>query len=96
MSQRLSERAACSLIVGLLDVADWVDVVAGLAAVLGALHERGQVPDIDVLHKQFAPRPTLMPLIRVDPASRGRVRPAAGGCMNEVATRTGPVLRACQ
>lgn len=65
MSQRLSERAACRLMVDLLDLADRANVVAELAGVLGALGERDEVPDIQVLREQFAPRPTLMPLVQV-------------------------------
>jgi transposase InsO family protein len=65
MSERLSERAACRLMVDLLDLADRANVVAELAIVLGELHERGEVPDIEVLREQFAPRPALMPVVQV-------------------------------
>jgi len=65
ISARLPERSACRLMVDLLDLADRVNVVAELAGVLGALHERGELPDIDALRERFAPRPTLMPTVQV-------------------------------
>lgn len=65
ISQRLSERAACRLMVALLDLADRANVVVELAGVLDALRERDEVPDIDMLREQFAPRPTLMPVVQV-------------------------------
>jgi transposase InsO family protein len=40
-------------------------VVAELAGVLAALHERDELPDIDALRERFAPRPTLMPTVQV-------------------------------
>jgi len=39
--------------------------VVELARVLAALGERDELPDIDVLRAQFAPRPTLMPVVEV-------------------------------
>jgi len=65
ISQRLSEREACRLMVNLLDLADRANVVVELARVLAALGERDELPDIDVLRAQFAPRPTLMPVVEV-------------------------------
>ena len=65
LSKRLSERAACRLMVGLLDLADRANVVTELAGVLDALRERDEVPDIDVLRERFAPRATLMPTVQV-------------------------------
>lgn len=65
ISERLSERDACRLMVELLDLADRANVVAELAVVLGTLGERDEVPDIEVLREQFAPRPTLMPVVQV-------------------------------
>jgi transposase InsO family protein len=65
LSQRLPERAACRLMVDLLDLADRFNVVAELAVALGALHERDELPDIDALRERFAPRPTLMPNVHV-------------------------------
>lgn len=65
MSQRLSEREACRLMVNLLDLADRANVVAELAGILSALGERNEIPDIEVLRTQFAPRPALMPFVEV-------------------------------
>jgi hypothetical protein len=65
MSQRLSEREACRLMVNLLDLADRANVVVELAGILNALGERNELPDIEVLRAQFAPRPTLMPFVEV-------------------------------
>lgn len=65
ISERLPERSACRLMVELLALADRVNVVAELAAVLSALHERDELPDIDALRERFAPRPTLMPTVQV-------------------------------
>ncbi len=65
MSKQLSERAACRLMVDLLDLADRANVVAELAGVLGSLDERDEVPSIEVLREQFAPRPTWMPVVQV-------------------------------
>ena len=49
----------------LLDLADRANVVVELAGVLDALNERNELPDIEVLRAQFAPRPTLMPVVEV-------------------------------
>ena len=65
ISERLPERAACGLMVNLLDLADRANVVVELAGVLSALHERGELPDIDVLRARFAPRAALMPQVEV-------------------------------
>jgi hypothetical protein len=65
MSQLLSEREACRLMVNLLDLADRANVVAELAGILSALGERNELPDIEVLRAQFAPRPALMPFVEV-------------------------------
>jgi transposase InsO family protein len=65
ISAGLSERQACRLMVDLLDLADRANVVAELAQVLAAQHERGELPDIDKLRERFAPRPTLVPVVQV-------------------------------
>ena len=65
ISERLPERVACRLMVDLLDLADRAGVVAELASVLSALHERRELPDIDELRERFAPRQTLMPIVEV-------------------------------
>jgi transposase InsO family protein len=65
ISAQLSERQACRLMVDLLELADRCNVVAQLAQELSDLHARGELPDIDKLRTQFAPRQTLMPEVRV-------------------------------
>lgn len=65
ISQRLSEREACRLMVSLLDLADRANVAAELADILSILHERNELPDIEVLRAQLAPRPALMPFVEV-------------------------------
>jgi len=65
VSERLSEREACRLMVGLLDLADRANVVSELAGVLRELHERSELPDIEALRARFAPRPTHMPSVQV-------------------------------
>jgi hypothetical protein len=39
--------------------------VAELATVLDALHEAGELPDIDALRERFAPRTAAMPDVQV-------------------------------
>jgi hypothetical protein len=63
--ERLEERAACRLMVDLLDLADQANVVAELAGVLAQLHERDALPDIEVLRARFAPRSSEMPEVQV-------------------------------
>lgn len=65
ISQALPERAACRLMVGLLDLADQANVVAELALELGRLLDKAELPDIDRLKERFAPRPTVMPQVVV-------------------------------
>lgn len=65
ISERLPERSACRLMVGLLDLADRANVVVELAGVLSALHEGGELPDIDELRERFAPRAALLPTVEV-------------------------------
>lgn len=65
ISSCMNEPEACRLMVGLLDLADRANVVAELAGILSALDARDELPDIEVLRAQFAPRPTLMPLVQV-------------------------------
>jgi hypothetical protein len=65
ISERLTERQACKLMVGLLDLADRANVVAELAGVLHSLVEQGEIPDLDALADRFAPRPACMPEVQV-------------------------------
>lgn len=63
--ERLDERAACRLMVDLLDLADRANVVAELAGVLAELEERDALPDIERLRERFAPRAPQMPSVQV-------------------------------
>lgn len=65
ISQTLPERAACRLMVELLDLADRANVVAELAIELARLLDGAELPDIDVLRDRFAPRPAAMPQVVV-------------------------------
>lgn len=65
ISQTLPERAACRLMVDLLDLADRANVVAELAIELARLLDGAELPDIDVLRDRFAPRPAAMPQVVV-------------------------------
>lgn len=65
LRERLDERAACRLMVNLLDLADRANVVAELAGVLSQLHDSGALPDIDQLRERFAPRTPQMPEVQV-------------------------------
>ena len=67
ISAKLPERNACRLMVELLDLADRANVVAELAGVLAAMQVRDELPDIDELREQFAPRQPAMPEVRVVP-----------------------------
>jgi hypothetical protein len=64
--ERLDERAACRLMVDLLDLADQANIVAELAQILAQLHERDALPDIEALRGRFAPRSPEMPSVRVE------------------------------
>jgi len=66
ISAKLPERAACRLMVELLDLADRANVMAELASVLATLQARDELPDIDMLRERFAPRPPSMPDVRVE------------------------------
>lgn len=63
--ERIEERPACRLMVALLDLANQANVVAELAEVLTALHERDELPDIEALRERFAPRTPEMPDVRI-------------------------------
>jgi transposase InsO family protein len=65
LHERLEERAACRLMVQLLDLADRANVVSELAGVLAGLHERNALPDIEQLRERFAPRAAQMPSVQV-------------------------------
>ena len=66
ISAELPERAACRLMVELLDLADRANVVVELAGVLATLQAIDELPDIDALRERFAPRPPTMPSVQVE------------------------------
>lgn len=65
ISSQLPERAACRLMVDLLDLADQANVVAELAGVLTQLDKRNELPDMGRLRQRFAPRTAAMPTVSV-------------------------------
>jgi transposase InsO family protein len=65
INTKLPERAACRLMIELLDLADRANVVAELAGVLAAGQARDELPDIEVLRERFAPRSLTMPEVHV-------------------------------
>jgi hypothetical protein len=65
INTKLPERAACRLMIELLDLADRANVVAELAGVLAAGQARDELPNIDVLRERFAPRSLTMPEVQV-------------------------------
>lgn len=55
-----------------------------IAVVLDALRERNELPDIEVLRAQFAPRPPLMPFVQVKlPATAVWAPYLEGGTLGE-------------
>jgi transposase InsO family protein len=65
LHERLDERAACRLMIDLLDLADRANVVAELAFTLSEIMERNELPDIEALRERFAPRSPQVPSVRV-------------------------------
>ena len=63
--QRLPERQACKLMVGLLDLAARGACEAQLAQVLGEVLQADALPDLDGLAERFAPREMPMPVVTV-------------------------------
>lgn len=56
LDQVLSPRSACKVIVGLLELAGNYGVEAELAQQIEVLLELGELPDLEALFAQFAPR----------------------------------------
>src|SRR5450755_2464164 len=64
LSTQLPERAACKIIVGLLALAaDGHE--AAVANELEVLHARNELPNLDTLSAQLAPRPSVIPPVAV-------------------------------
>src|SRR5471032_484977 len=66
LDQALSPRSACKVIVGLLELAGNYGVEAELAQQLEGLLERGELPDLEALFAQFAPRQAECPIVLVE------------------------------
>ena len=71
LERKLSQRSACRTMVGMLELAGKEGIEAILAERLDALCTADQLPDLNVLREEFAPRDQLCPTVRVDmpPAS---------------------------
>lgn len=65
LKDRLSEAAACRLMVGLLDLAGNAGCEAELAQRLASLLESGELPDLEQLQTELAPRPAECPTVEV-------------------------------
>jgi transposase InsO family protein len=65
LKDRLTEAAACRLMVGLLDLAGNGGCEAELAQRLASLLESGELPDLEQLQTELAPRPAECPAVSV-------------------------------
>ena len=65
LKDRLPEAQACRLMVGLLDLAGHGGCEAELAQRLALLLVAGELPDLEQLQQEMAPRPTLYPTVTV-------------------------------
>ena len=63
--EKLPERQACKLMVGLLDLAARGACEVQLAQVLGDLLQAGTLPELAGLEEKFAPKQTPVPEVRV-------------------------------
>ena len=63
--ERLPEQRAARIMVGLLDLAAGHGCEAALAARLAAIASRDELPDLDRLTEEFAPRQARMPAVSV-------------------------------
>lgn len=66
LSEKLPERQACKVIVGLLDLAARGACEIQLAQVLGDLHQAGTLPDLAGLEERFAPKQSALPMVSVE------------------------------
>ena len=65
LKDQLPESSACRLMVGLLDIAGNGGCEAALAQRLAMLLATGELPDLDQLASELAPRPALYPVVTV-------------------------------
>jgi hypothetical protein len=63
--EKLPERQACKIMVGLLDLAVRGACEVQLALVLGDLLQAGSLPELEGLAERFAPREAPMPEVTV-------------------------------
>jgi hypothetical protein len=66
LSEKLPERQACKVMVGLLDLAANGACEVQLARVLGDLLQAGTLPELEGLEEQFAPKATPVPDVKVE------------------------------
>ena len=69
---RLTQRQACHTIVALLEMAALEGVEAALAVRLDGLLAVGELPDVEGLREEFAPRKTVVPQVTVEMPSLRR------------------------
>lgn len=65
LKDTLPEKSACKLMVGLLDLAGNGGCETELALRLGLLLACGEIPDLEQLKQEMAPRPALCPQVTV-------------------------------
>jgi hypothetical protein len=63
--EQLPERSAARIMIGLLDLAASHGCEAALGQRLGELIERNELPDLQRLSEEFAPRPLSLPAVAV-------------------------------
>ena len=66
LEAQLTQRQACKIIVGLLELAGHHGVEAVLAQRLNVLLDAGQLPELKQLREEFAPRETVCPEVIVE------------------------------
>ncbi len=66
LEAQLTQRQACKIIVGLLELAGHHGVEAVLAQRLDVLLDAGQLPELKQLREEFAPRETVCPEVIVE------------------------------
>ena len=66
LSEKLPERQACKIMVGLLDLAARGACEVQLAQVLADLLQAGTLPELEGLEERFAPKATSVPEVKVE------------------------------
>ena len=85
LDARLTQRKACHTIVALLEMAARDGVEAVLAQRLEALLAAGELPDVERLREEFAPRTAELPHVRVEMPSVGIYDALLSGAQEAVA-----------